>query len=78
MGAEIIETSDGLIIDGVQKLNNTICHSHDDHRMAMALAIAGTASRGVEIEEADCVKISYPDFFAVLAGLRRDQQGGHL
>lgn len=72
MGAKITETSDGLIIDGAQKLNNTLCHSHDDHRMAMALAIAGTASHGVEIEEADCVKISYPDFFAVLAGLKRD------
>jgi 3-phosphoshikimate 1-carboxyvinyltransferase len=39
--------------------------------MAMALAIAGIASHGVEIEEPDCVKISYPDFFTVLSGLRR-------
>ncbi|SMC57343.1 3-phosphoshikimate 1-carboxyvinyltransferase [Sporomusa malonica] len=72
MGAEITETPDGLIIEGPQKLNAAVCHSHDDHRMAMALAIAGTASQGVEIEEPDCVKISYPDFYAVLAGLRRD------
>ncbi|HWR45265.1 3-phosphoshikimate 1-carboxyvinyltransferase [Sporomusa sp.] len=72
MGAEITETPDGLVIEGPQKLSFAVCYSHDDHRMAMALAVAGVASQGVEIGEPDCVKISYPDFFAVLTGLRRD------
>ncbi|SDD38246.1 3-phosphoshikimate 1-carboxyvinyltransferase [Sporomusa acidovorans] len=76
MGARITETADGLIIDGSQSLHAALCHSHDDHRMAMALAIAGLAARGVEIEEADCVKISYPDFFAVLADLSSGLTGG--
>ncbi|WP_425061107.1 3-phosphoshikimate 1-carboxyvinyltransferase 1 [Sporomusa carbonis] len=72
MGAKITETTDGLVIKGPQKLNFAICHSHHDHRMAMALAVAGIAAQGVEIEEPSCVKISYPDFFAVLSRLRQD------
>lgn len=72
MGAQITETSDGLIIIGRQTLNFAVCNSHHDHRMAMALAVAGMAAQGVEIEEPDCVKISYPDFFNILAELRQD------
>ncbi|MCE5285497.1 MAG: 3-phosphoshikimate 1-carboxyvinyltransferase [Pelosinus sp.] len=66
MGAKIEETPDGLIIDGPQKLEFAVCDSHDDHRMAMSLAIAGLAGCGVEINNPDCVRISYPDFFTVL------------
>jgi 3-phosphoshikimate 1-carboxyvinyltransferase len=66
LGAKIEETPDGLIIEGPQKLNFAVCDSHDDHRMAMSLAIAGIAGSGVEINNPDCVRISYPDFFAVL------------
>ncbi|WP_075755373.1 3-phosphoshikimate 1-carboxyvinyltransferase [Sporomusa sphaeroides] len=72
MGAAIDETADGLIINGPQKLNFASCNSHHDHRMAMALAVAGAAAQGVEIEEPDCVKISYPDFFSILAALRQE------
>lgn len=72
MGAAIDETADGLIINGPQRLNFALCDSHHDHRMAMALAVAGAAGQGVEIEEPDCVKISYPDFFSVLAELRQE------
>lgn len=72
MGAIITETADGLIINGPQNLNFAICNSHHDHRMAMALAVAGIASQGAEIEEPECVNISYPDFFNVLAELRQE------
>jgi 3-phosphoshikimate 1-carboxyvinyltransferase len=66
MGAHMEETPDGLIIDGPQQLKFAVCHSHDDHRMAMSLAVAGLASSGVQITEPDCVRISYPDFFACI------------
>lgn len=66
MGAKIEETPDGLIIEGPQKLNFAVCDSHDDHRMAMSLAVAGIAGSGVAINNPDCVRISYPDFFADL------------
>lgn len=69
MGARITETPDGLIIDGPQKLTAACCDSHDDHRMAMALAVAGMASQGVEISEAECVSISYPQFYSEINAL---------
>jgi 3-phosphoshikimate 1-carboxyvinyltransferase len=72
MGARITENPDGLVIDGPQIVNSASCDSHHDHRMAMALAVAGLAAQGVEIKESDCVKISYPDFFEVLSKLRQD------
>ncbi|MDT8901186.1 3-phosphoshikimate 1-carboxyvinyltransferase [Anaeroselena agilis] len=75
MGARIEETVDGLIIDGPQRLEAAVCQSHDDHRMAMALAIAGLAAGGVEIEEAACVAISYPRFFAHIAALQEAAGG---
>jgi 3-phosphoshikimate 1-carboxyvinyltransferase len=70
MGARIEETPDGLIIDGPQPLSVANCDSHGDHRMAMALAVAGMAAAGVEIDDADSVGISYPQFFAHIAALQ--------
>lgn len=72
MEAHLVETTDGLIINGPQKLSFAKCISHHDHRMAMSLAIAGIAAQGVELVESDCVKISYPDFFTVLEKLKQD------
>lgn len=59
---------DGMVITGGQKDNLKIarCNSHDDHRIAMALAILGAAGVGVEIENSECVNISYPTFYEIL------------
>ena len=46
-----------------------VCFSYDDHRMSMSLAIAGIVGNGVEIEKADCVDISYPNFYEELERL---------
>ncbi len=70
MGAIMVETEDGLIIDGPQKLQFANCNSYHDHRMAMSLAIAGAASAGVTIHKPDCANISYPNFFKTLDDLR--------
>lgn len=60
-------TSDGLIITGKQPLQSATCNSHDDHRIAMALAILGAASDcGLTIENSECVNISYPNFYETL------------
>ena len=63
LGAKFSVLEDGLIIEGPQQLQYSICHSRQDHRLAMAIAIAGLAGNGAELDEADCVKISYPHFF---------------
>lgn len=68
MGGIITESQDGLIIER-SVLKEASCYSYHDHRIAMALAIAGAAGQGVDIEQPDCVDISYPDFYSVLKGL---------
>ncbi|WP_110953132.1 3-phosphoshikimate 1-carboxyvinyltransferase [Anaerosinus massiliensis] len=62
-------TEDGLMIDGPVNFRNAECDSYHDHRIAMALAIAGAAGAGVEIQNAKCVSISYPDFYETLERL---------
>ena len=71
LGGSIEAKEDGLIIHGGSGLNMAKCFSYDDHRMAMSLAIAGLAGKGVEIEQADCVDISYPTFYAELDRLTK-------
>ena len=62
----ITETNDGMIIKGGLDLNYATADSFDDHRMAMSLAILGAAANGTEIINAECVNISYPEFYATL------------
>jgi 3-phosphoshikimate 1-carboxyvinyltransferase len=64
IGAYIKERSDGLIIKGKESLNGGIVNSWNDHRIAMALAIATIKCRKpLIIKESECVKKSYPDFW---------------
>jgi len=76
MGADITAVNDGWVINGPRHLEGARVRSHDDHRVAMALAIAGLIAEGVtEIEGAECVSISYPAFFDQLTALWRAGRG---
>ena len=55
-----------LIIHGNNKKTFAECKTYADHRMAMSLSIFGSAADGVAIDDSDCVKISYPNFFDIL------------
>ena len=59
-------TEDSLIIHGGNKKRSAECKTHADHRMAMSLSIFGAAAEGVSIDDEDCVKISYPNFFSTM------------
>lgn len=64
MGADIAAQEDGWIINGPRRLEGARVESHGDHRVAMALAVAGLLADGkTEIVDAECVEISYPGFF---------------
>jgi 3-phosphoshikimate 1-carboxyvinyltransferase len=77
MGAMVEERPDGVSIQGPAKLRAATVDSHGDHRIAMALAIAGlTASGPTTIEGADCVAISYPNFFTDLRTISLPRHGG--
>jgi 3-phosphoshikimate 1-carboxyvinyltransferase len=68
-GIEVSTEQDGFIVTpGMPR--PTRFKSHDDHRMAMSLALLGLRAPGVEIENPGCVAKTYPRFFDDLASLR--------
>lgn len=70
MGAKIETFQDGFRIAGPQKLRGTKVDSCGDHRMAMAFAIAALGAEGeTQIENAQAIGISYPNFFSTLENL---------
>ena len=67
LGVDVEEREDGLTIRGRETLQGNKVRSFGDHRIAMSLAIAGLcAEGGVEIDDAQCVAISFPTFFDLL------------
>lgn len=67
LGADIRETPDGLIIRGTGRLQGGRCQSHGDHRIAMAVVVAGlAAARETVLEDPDCIDISFPGFTEAL------------
>lgn len=67
LGVEVEQRSDGLNIRGGAVLSGCHCDSWGDHRMAMALAVAGLAAKGsTTISDPSCVGSSFPDFWTRL------------
>lgn len=72
MGAHITAAEDGMIIEGGHPLHGTVIDSLLDHRIAMTFAVAALAADGeTRILGADCVRISYPEFYEDLQKLRK-------
>lgn len=64
IGVEVDELEDGMVINGPQKIKGGVIDSYKDHRIAMGFSILGLiAEDGIKIKDADCVYISYPEFF---------------
>ncbi len=72
MGADISPTEDGMIIKGGKALKGANINSYLDHRIAMAFSIAGLVAKGeTQIQDSQCVDVSYPEFFSNLDELQR-------
>lgn len=68
MGAQMTPQPDGMIIEGQTSLHGATLESHNDHRIAMALAIAASrANTSSYLLNAQCVHISFPNFWQLLA-----------
>lgn len=68
MGVDIKEEKDRLMIRG-GTLKGAVVHGWDDHRIVMALAVAGMVAGGTTIDTIESVSISYPGFFEDLKNL---------
>ena len=74
LGASIEPREDGFIVNGPTQLRGAVVDSHGDHRLGMALAVAGLIAEGeTVIEGAERITDSFPGFVSIMQGL-----GGHL
>jgi 3-phosphoshikimate 1-carboxyvinyltransferase len=79
MGIEVELIDNVMKVHGSQNLKGAIVHSHHDHRIAMACAVAGLVANGeTVIEEADAINKSYPDFYNDLIKLNASVNIGQL
>jgi 3-phosphoshikimate 1-carboxyvinyltransferase len=70
LGARIEERPDGFRIRGGTRLKGAVVRSWGDHRMAMALVVAGLAAEGqTVVEDTECIATSYPEFLTTLNAL---------
>jgi 3-phosphoshikimate 1-carboxyvinyltransferase len=70
VGGQITELPDGLIIEGGHELHGGRVDSFGDHRIAMALTIAGLAGTGeIVLERGESVAISFPSFYELVRNL---------
>jgi len=70
MGARIRELPDGWEITGPTPLRGSLVETRGDHRLVMAMAVAGCLAEGPTLlDDVSSVGISFPDFFDRLAEL---------
>jgi len=73
MGADIEPMPDGFRVRGPTRLKGTAVHSHSDHRLGMALTVAGLVAQGeTSVHDVDCIPDSFPGFEAALSLLGGD------
>lgn len=70
MGARIVPQPEGFAVAGPTPLRGAVVDSHSDHRIAMALAVAGLVAHGeTVVRNADCIADSFPGFEQVMQTL---------
>ena len=73
LGGNVTQGEDFLEIEGMQSLGGGRVDCFNDHRIAMAMAVAAVrCTNPVILEGAQCVEKSYPDFFEVYKALGGD------
>jgi 3-phosphoshikimate 1-carboxyvinyltransferase len=73
MGVQIEEFPDGVRIVGKGRLQGAVCDSHGDHRVALALSVAGLVAKGeTMVRNTECIETSFPGFYPLLESLKAD------
>jgi 3-phosphoshikimate 1-carboxyvinyltransferase len=74
LGADVTELEDGLIIRQ-SSLRGTYVEGHGDHRVVMALAVAGTFAEGeTTITTAEAVGVTFPNYVALMQSLGAEME----
>ncbi len=69
-GVQAEERPDGFVVEP-GAIRPAEVATYDDHRMAMSFALLGLVAPGIVIRDPGCVSKTFPDYFDVLATLRR-------
>ncbi|HLF25091.1 MAG TPA: 3-phosphoshikimate 1-carboxyvinyltransferase [Anaerolineae bacterium] len=79
MGARIEARPDGFRIEGPTRLRGAHVDSYGDHRLAMALAVAGLVAEGeTMVSGAECIGESFPNFVELMQALETNLDFGLL
>jgi 3-phosphoshikimate 1-carboxyvinyltransferase len=71
-GVDVVETTDGMVIEGDGHLLCGDFESFGDHRIAMSMLVAGLAAQGeVTVRDVECIATSFPNFTALLDKVSR-------
>ncbi len=77
LGAQIDMDASSLTVKGPCALHGAVLDPHNDHRIAMACSVAALGAEGeTTIQNAECVRKSYPQFFTHLKQIGADIVGG--
>ena len=69
LGGRVEEFEDSLVVHGGERLYGAEVDPHDDHRLAMSLAVVGLKVPGVLIQNPACVNKSFPEFWDLWKGV---------
>jgi 3-phosphoshikimate 1-carboxyvinyltransferase len=77
LGAQIEDRADGFVVEGPTPLVGAEVDSHGDHRLGMALVIAGLVASGeTTVLGAECIPDSFPGFAETLGAIGVDVRHG--
>jgi 3-phosphoshikimate 1-carboxyvinyltransferase len=77
MGVRVKELPDGMKITGGRPLSGAVCKSSGDHRIAMAMTIAGLVAKGrTVVADTACIVTSFPGFEKTIRGISRLHAAG--
>ena len=69
LGGRVEEQKDGIAVYGSERLSGAVVDPHNDHRLAMSLAVVGLRVPGMTIQNETCVNKSFPRFWELWEGL---------
>jgi 3-phosphoshikimate 1-carboxyvinyltransferase len=71
VGGQVEARPDGMVINGVERLDGGTVSSHGDHRIAMSMAVAALSASGdITIEDTGCTETSFPGFWELVGKIR--------
>ena len=73
LGAIVQTTEDSIAIDPPSEIQAATIDTYGDHRIAMCFSLAALGNAPVTINDPDCTRKTFPDYFDVFKSLSRNR-----